>query len=138
MLYNPMTTINMTRQQLRRPPHSLRIFCAIDVVKIDEDLLIKLEIKKDQPGIAARYSVCIGCLEQRLRRRLSIRDFYLPYDDPEAPSIRLLHRLFGDVISTRKPYRLCSWTKLHDHCGVVPSPAMVEAIGAYAASLSES
>lgn len=82
--------------------------CSDNVVTIGEFYMLHPEIWKDQLGLGWDDNLCIGCLEARLGRRVSMADMgsFPNYPWMKPMSIRLMHRMFGHLITKRPPYRL--------------------------------
>jgi hypothetical protein len=95
-------------------------------VTTGEFYMLKNEIWQDHLGLGWNDNLCIGCLEARLGRKVCFADIPFVPDYPwmKPMSIRLQHRLFGDLITKRRPYRLRK---------SVISKAMATAIGEYGA-----
>jgi hypothetical protein len=82
--------------------------CSINVVTAGEFYMLKGEIWEGQLGLGLHDNLCIGCLEKRLGRKVSLRDMgsLQSYPWTKPPSVRLEHRLFGPLLTKRPPYRL--------------------------------
>jgi hypothetical protein len=108
--------------------------CGVDVVQAGEYYMLTPKIWDNQLGLGWDDNLCIGCLENRLGRRVSMTDlFSFPrYPWMKGHSIRLLHRMFGHGVTKRPPYR---WRKswLRNTGGF--TRARAKAIGEYAETL---
>lgn len=85
--------------------------CGVDIIALGEYYMLRPEIWETQLGLGWNDNLCIGCLEARLGRRVSMRDMFFPlpqYPWLKPPSIRLTHRLFRHGVTKRPPYR---WRK---------------------------
>ena len=111
----------MTPKPTELPPEELARYgcndCGVNVVTIGEFYMLKPEIWNDQLGLGWDDNLCIGCLERRLGRKVTFLELnggFLPhYPWTKPPSIRLQHRLFGQWITKRRPYRLRKGCGLH-------------------------
>jgi hypothetical protein len=82
-----------------KPPTDARLKCndcGVDVLEIGEYYLLPSHIWKGELGLGWNDNLCIGCLETRLRRRISFDDgdLEIPPDYPRMRPIsdRLLDR----------------------------------------------
>jgi hypothetical protein len=103
--------------------------CGVNVVTAGDFYMLQPKISEDQLGLGWDDNLCIGCLEQRLGRKVTPLDMCgLPqYPWMKPMSIRLAHRLFGHLITKRRPYRLYKSVK---NVGGF-SKAIATAIGEY-------
>ena len=86
--------------------------CGVDCAEIGEFYMAKPEIW-DTLGLGWGDNLCIGCLEQRIGRRISLRDLSRLPNSPWECGIRMMARMFGPSITTRKPYRVRKGHGLH-------------------------
>ena len=132
-------TVNTTRRKakktVRLPAKVLARYrcndCGVNVVTAGEFYMLHLSIWEDQLGLGWNDNICIGCLEARLGRKVCFDDMmtFPEYPWMKPMSIRLWHRLFGDLITKRRPYRLHKIVK--DVSGF--PKAFATAIGEYGA-----
>jgi hypothetical protein len=105
--------------------------CGVNVVTIGEFYMLTPNIWERQLGLGWDDNLCIGCLEKRLGRKVSMNDMssFPHYSWMQPTSIRLKHRLFGHAVIKRLPYR---WRKswLRNDAGNF-TKAMAQAIGEY-------
>ena len=83
--------------------------CGINVIKAGEYYMLQPDIWHKQLGMGSDDNLCVGCLEQRLGRKVSTNDMcglpiFTTWKYP--PSLRLMHRLIGNRITKRPPCRL--------------------------------
>jgi hypothetical protein len=104
--------------------------CGIDTVAAGEFYRLRPEIWSGQLGLGERDNLCIGCLEKRLGRKITLRDLggFPHYPWMKPLSLRLLHRMHGQRITKRPPYRL-----LRGGAAGGLSKATVQTIGEYGA-----
>jgi hypothetical protein len=128
------TTRRKAKKTVRLPPKELARFrcndCGVNVVTAGEFYMLKDEIWEDHLGLGWNDNLCIGCLEARLGRKVCFADMCGPTSYPwmKPMSIRLAHRLVGDLITKRRPYRLRKSVK-----NVRVTKALATAIGEYGA-----
>jgi hypothetical protein len=105
--------------------------CGVNVVTIGEFYMLNPDIWGGQLQLGWDDNLCIGCLERRLGRKVSLYDMCSFPNEPwmKPLSIRLLHRLVGHQITKRPPYRLRKGAYIR---GI--TSAMAKAIGEYGAS----
>jgi hypothetical protein len=84
--------------QNRKAPCATCNDCAVNVIAAGEYYMANSEIWKDQLQLGWNDNLCIGCIETRLGRRLTILDFCTFPKNPGgfATSERYLRRLLGD------------------------------------------
>jgi hypothetical protein len=106
------------------------IDCGVNVVAIGEFYMLKSALWEDQLGLGLSDNLCIGCLERRLGRKISLRDLgsFPRYRWMQPLSLRMQHRIIGDLITKRPPYRLLKYADVGGY-----SKADVQAIGEFAA-----
>jgi hypothetical protein len=80
--------------------------CGVDCAKIGEYYMASPEIWERTLHLGWSDNLCIGCLEQRLGRRITPGDFCRRPNSPWEFSLRLSARVFGSAITKHKPYRL--------------------------------
>jgi hypothetical protein len=85
--------------------------CGVDCAKIGE-WYMAAEIW-DTLHLGWNDNLCIGCLEQRLGRRIAGGDFSRWPNSPWEFSLRLAVRVFGAAVTTRKPYRVRKGSNVH-------------------------
>ena len=131
------TTRRKAKKTVRLPPKELARFrcndCGVNVVTAGEFYMLNDEIWEDQLGLGWDDNLCIGCLEARLGRKVCFADMggFPRYPWMKPTSIRLMHRLCGDLITKRRPYRLRKSVK---NVGItLDSKALATAIGEYGA-----
>lgn len=78
--------------------------CKVNVIEIGEYYMLKPELWEKKLGLTWTDNLCIGCLEKRLGRRVSIDDMgSFPIYPWTAPtSERLLDRYAGDAVIRRQ------------------------------------
>jgi hypothetical protein len=108
------------------PPVCICNDCGVDCVKIGEYYMAGPELWTDQLGLGFDDNLCIGCLEKRLGRRMTLRDLCRWPNSPWEHSLRLATRIFGHLITKRPPYR-----KLKRMVNVQLDRASAKAIGEY-------
>ncbi|HEY2535173.1 MAG TPA: hypothetical protein VGJ20_45950 [Xanthobacteraceae bacterium] len=89
------------------PPPMICNECGVDVVEIGEVYMLKPAIWSGQLGLGWTDNPCIGCLEKRLDRKVSLTDMcsFPSYSWMKPTSLRLTCRVFGGWITKRAPYR---------------------------------
>ena len=77
--------------------------CGVDVVAAGEYYMLRSDIWKEQLGLGWSDNLCIGCLEQRLGRTVTLRDFgsFPSYPWMQPASDRLMDR-FGFKKKTQR------------------------------------
>jgi hypothetical protein len=105
--------------------------CSVNVVTAGEFYMLHPEIWEDQLGLGWDDNLCIGCLEKRLGRKVSLLDMvsFPRYPWMKPSSLRLMHRIFGHLITKQPPYRLLK--RYRKNVGV--SKQDCKAIGEYGA-----
>ena len=122
---------NRGRDKLRRlfpkkRPVCLCNDCGVDCAKIGEYYTASPKVWEETLGLGWADNLCIGCLERRLGRRMTMRDLCRWPNSPWEHSLRLAVRMIGNLITKRPPYRkLKSALNLHISC------KDVEEIGKY-------
>ena len=117
------------------PPEELGRYqcndCGVNVVTVGEFYMLHLDIWEDQLGLGWDDNLCIGCLEKRLGRKVSLVDMCsIPnYPWMKPRSIRLMHQLFGNAITKRPPYRVSKRSNLGGM-----TKALAKQIGEYGAN----
>ena len=80
--------------------------CGVDCAKIGEYYMACSSLWEGELGLGLNDNLCIGCLEKRLGRRITMLDFSRWPNSPWEHSQRLARVVFGHCISKRPPYRL--------------------------------
>jgi hypothetical protein len=100
-----MTKANDMKGYPKKRPVCICNECGVDCAKIGEWYMASPKIW-DALHLGWDDNLCIGCLEQRLGRRIALRDLCRWPNSPWEFSVRLAARVFGTAITKRKPYRV--------------------------------
>ena len=122
---------NRGRDKLRRlfakkRPACLCNDCGVDCAKIGEYYTASPKVWEETLGLGWKDNLCIGCLERRLGRRMTMRDLCRWPNSPWEHSLRLAVRMIGNLITKRPPYR-----KLKSAPNLHISREFAEAVGKY-------
>jgi hypothetical protein len=120
----------MRRDRVKRDqaPVCLCNDCGVDCLALGEYYMLNPDIWGKQLGLGWGDNLCIGCLEKRLGRRITVTDFVggCFTTSPWGESRRLKARRLGFAVSKRRPYR-----KLKSARWLSLSPKDVAEIGKY-------